>query len=172
MAQERTPEKVLLFMGVMYTDASCLQDGLETLEYRFGKIKSSCGPVRFSSISPYYDTEMGGEVWKRYFFFNHLIDRDQLPDIKVYTNEIEGQMSVKGKRRINLDPGYLATEKFVLASAKNFFHRIYLRRGIFAEVTLHFRNKRVKEFSWTYQDYVLPEVQNLILTERNSLLQK
>ena len=56
------------------------------------------------------------------------------------------------ERPINLDPGYLTGAKLVLASTKDFAHRIYLRDGIFAEITMGFRGD-----SWTSHDFTFPD---------------
>jgi hypothetical protein len=62
------------------------------------------------------------------------------------------------KRLINIDPGYLSMTKLVLASTKNREHRIYLRDGIYAEVTLAFRDQAWTSMPWTYADYQRPDV--------------
>ena len=70
------------------------------------------------------------------------------------------------KRPVNLDPGYLEHSKVILASTKNFYHRMYLCRGIFGEVTMHFRNGAYEFFPWTYPDYKSPEYQKFFLELR------
>ena len=56
-------------------------------------------------------------------------------------------------RPLNLDPGYLTLGKLVLASTKDFAHRIYLSRGIYAEVTLQYRHRRWEHHQYTFPDY-------------------
>jgi len=60
-------------------------------------------------------------------------------------------------RPLNLDPGYLTEAKLVLASTKDHAHRIYLGRGIYAEVTLHYQNGRWQSHDWTYPDFQRPD---------------
>jgi hypothetical protein len=172
MTQQSIPGDVSLFSGIMYRDEDLYLRVLDILENEFGPVRSSYGPVDFSARTAYYDAEMGGDIKKQYVFFRNGVPRDRLADIKVFTNGLEGAFSRGGKRQINLDPGYLTKDKLVLASAKDFFHRIYLSQGIYAEVTLHFRQKRVKFFSWTYEDYLIPGVKNLLLQERARLLKE
>ena len=70
------------------------------------------------------------------------------------------------KRPANLDPGYIEQAKVVLASTKNFYHRIYLGGGIFGEVTMHFKNNTYQFFPWTYPDYKSKDYQDFFLRVR------
>ena len=56
-------------------------------------------------------------------------------------------------RPINLDPGYLASSKLVLASTKDYSHRTYLKKGIYAEVTLKYAKGAFEPLPWTFPDY-------------------
>ncbi|HOX29449.1 MAG TPA: DUF4416 family protein, partial [bacterium] len=94
-----------------------------------------------------------GELKKIFFSFETLTDPARFADIKTTTNEIEQKHLQAGSRRINLDPGFLTLAKVLLATTKDNVHRIYLRDGIFAEVTLFFRKKTFTPFEWTYPDY-------------------
>ena len=62
------------------------------------------------------------------------------------------------QRPINIDPGYISMTKLVLASTKNREHRLYLRDGIYAEVTLAFRDQCWQPMGWTYADYQRDDV--------------
>ena len=161
-----------LFLGVMYHDIALLDRALEYFQKEFSvsPFEHSC-TLEFSSFSTYYDAEMGGVVYKKYLLFNEDIDRDQLATIKSATNALEQQfLSDTGGRLINLDPGYLTRDKLVLASAKDFYHRLSIGDNIFAEVTLHFTEKGPRFFSWTYEDYLNKEVQSLLMSGRKLLL--
>jgi hypothetical protein len=119
---------------------------------RFGEIEDSHGPIPFT-FTDYYSKEMGAQLQKTYLIFKQSIDRDQLADIKLFSNSIEGEYSASGRRNVNIDPGYIARDKLVLASTKDFYHRLYLGKGIYGEVTLHYRLGKYRYFSWTYPDY-------------------
>jgi hypothetical protein len=56
-------------------------------------------------------------------------------------------------RPLNLDPGYLTLGKLLLASTKDFAHRIYLGRGIYAEVTLQYKHGAWRHHEYTFADY-------------------
>ena len=53
---------------------------------------------------------------------------------------------------MNIDPGYLAKAHLVLATGKGYSHRPYLREGIYADLTLIYRNKAFQLLPWTYPD--------------------
>ena len=82
-----------------------------------------------------------------------MIQIAQLSKIKVFTNRVENKLSLNSRRQINIDPGYLDMAKLVLASTKDYKHRIYLDRGIYAEITLFYRDKTFQPWEWTYPDY-------------------
>lgn len=104
----------------------------------------------------YYARTMGEGLVKQLFSFTQLAPMDSLADIKCQTIEMEASLHGHGypeSRPLNLDPGFLGLGKFVLATTKDQAHRIYLRRGIFAEVTLQFQDGHFRPNPWTYPDY-------------------
>ena len=156
MAQIRTPEPVVLVAAVMVADVPTLSDAKERLRHCFGEIvlESAVFPFDFST---YYRREMGEGLLKQFVSFSEVIPRETLPEIKRTTGRMEEVLGtyVKGdlRRRANMDPGYVSPAKLVLASTKNYDHRIYLRDGIFAEITLRYRHGRFDPMEWTYPDY-------------------
>jgi hypothetical protein len=114
----------------------------------------------------YYEPEMGRGLFRRVIAFKQLIAQDQLADIKLQTNAVEFRYSRKGKRRVNIDPGYLLRERFVLATGKNYSHRIYVGQGIYADLTLIYREGRYRPLDWTYPDYAADELRNFLTAVR------
>jgi len=149
-----TPE-VKLIVGLI--------SGMQGIESRVRAELEECfGPVDLQSpvmdfnFTGYYQPEMGEALRRIFFSFTRLVDPTDLAEIKLCTNAIEDRYSREGwpvPRPINLDPGYLELGKLVLASTKNHRHRIYLRKGIYAEVTLYYRDKSFHPFEWTFPDY-------------------
>lgn len=172
MGIEKEPLPVKLFLAVMYTDDCIMKDALERCIKKFGNIDKKFGPLNVSDYTDYYDKEMGKGIKKSYMTFDTLINRDELVGIKTFTNKIEKSFIKNGKRPVNLDPGYLANDKLVLASTKDFFHRIYLDKGIYAEITLHFRRGVYRFFSWTFPDYREKELQRFLMQVRSELVKK
>lgn len=149
-------QEAMLFWGVLYTCHQKLESIRETLEARFGSAFYEVHGFPFTASS-YYNKEMGEGLLKSFFFFDSMIAPDTIADIKLLSNSIEDSFVINGKRTINCDPGYLDMAKVVLPTTKDRDHRIYLRDGIFAEVTLHYRGQSFEGFPWTYPDFATPD---------------
>jgi hypothetical protein len=114
----------------------------------------------------YYAKEMGWPLHRRFVSFKDPIRPEKIVDIKLTTNKLEEEYSREGKRRINIDPGYISLERLVLATGKNYTHRIYLAKGIYADLTLVFNKGSFKPLEWTYRDYADPEIIQYFNEER------
>lgn len=154
MRKPSPPAPVLLFIATLYRDEQWYSEAGKQLRALFGDTSIETEPLPWD-YSGYYADELGSPVLRRFVFFRTMIDRETLPDIKRETCRIEEQLSADGRRNINLDPGYLTLYNIVLASTKNYSHRIYIGKGIFAEVTLIYREKdgRYHPNIFTYRDY-------------------
>jgi hypothetical protein len=102
--------------------------------------------------------------------FKPLIDQADLSSIKLATNAIEAECTTNSQRNINIDPGYLLRERFVLATGKNFAHRIYIGNRIFADLTLIFQKGGFQFLPWTYPDYKDPQMQSFLYQVRNKYI--
>jgi hypothetical protein len=151
---EAKPEvkAVKLVCGVLYSKTIDLKQLDSRLQLLFGSVDSKSEPFDFT-FTDYYKEEMGSNLVKQFYSFEKLIQPDELADIKNATISIEMDFSLKGRRTVNLDPGYLEESKLVLASTKNFSHRIYLRDNIWAEVTMRYEKGEFVTHPWTYADY-------------------
>lgn len=178
MSELVEPVKANLTISVMFRDEALLEETRAVLEKKYGEIDAVSKVYDFSSISPYYDPEMGSDIKKIVFSFKEPVPRDILRDVKLFCVELEKERSFDGNRLVNLDPGLVTLENFILATGKNYSHRIYLGSGVFAEVTLMFGKKNaVKELPWSYRDYLyepacsfLLEVRELYRAKRAVLL--
>lgn len=163
--------------GSEQEDTPQLTAALAALEEEFGPTDFRSSLMVFNHTD-YYNEEMGAVLLRRFVSFKKLVGRDRLAEIKLFTNSLEKKLrDQKERRTINIDPGLLSLENLILASGKNFTHRIYLQQGIFAEVTLLFQNKRFISLPWTYPDYastemtaILTEIRNLLLTDLRGLV--
>ena len=152
MGEIRGHEPVKLIVGLIFKEDSVLKDTLSLLKRKFGEIdfESKTIPFKFTG---YYEKEFGNGLSRKFISFSKLIEPQNLSAIKIFTNKLEQKFAVNKARKINIDPGYLNLAKLVLASTKDFSHRIYLNKGVFAELTLLFKDKTFKFQDWTYPDY-------------------
>ena len=161
MGSIKQPAAVNLIAGIMAQSQELLASARNLLTQQYGAI-TTVGPIYEFSHSAYYEDEMGKNLVKQLVSFSDLIQMDQLADIKIATNAIEESLAQrrgdKFFRMVNIDPGYLALSKLVLATTKNYDHRIYIGKGIYAEVTLRFRKGSFEPLEWTYPDYKQPLV--------------
>lgn len=152
-----TPEKLVI--AVTFSRGIGEHSVWQRLEREFGPIDVYGEPYPFS-FTGYYEAEMGPDLTKRLVSFERKIDPQTLPSVKRRTNEIEAESAVSGRRRINLDPGILDLNRFILATTKNRGHRIPLSDGIYGELTLLFVRGAFRPLPWTYADYRSESVQN------------
>ena len=143
---------VKLFFGLISKEVDNFSSFSQAAPKRFGPIDSESEVFPFD-LTSYYHEEMGKPLFKKFIGFEKLIKPDILPEIKKYSVSLERKLSKKQKRTINIDPGYLTAAKVVLASVKNYSHRIYLRKGVFAELALYYKGKAFQPLPWTYTDY-------------------
>jgi hypothetical protein len=168
MGSLRAFNPVKLFIGLLVSHSSLVAPVRERLAGEYGPIDLESPPIPFD-FTDYYSSQMGDAVERIFFSFDRLIPPDRLADAKRHTNDIEDEFRpycTLVQRPVNLDPGYIEQAKVILASTKNFYHRIYIGRGIFAEVTMHFRNNTFQYFPWTYPDYQSLPYQEFFLRMR------
>lgn len=152
MGTIREAKPVKAICAVTFVEDVVLSEVAEELEKILGSVEDRTPTFDFS-FTTYYREEMGSELKKVFLSFVRLVDPGSLPRIKNKTNLIEESWSVEGKRRINLDPGYITGAKLVLASTKDFAHRIFLGDGIYGDIQLQFRQNRFRTEKWTFPDY-------------------
>lgn len=156
MAKPRRVEHAVLFMGILASGLDTLAMGAEAVAERFGMPDCGCGPWAFSNTD-YYRDELGERPLRAFLGWHGSFSTDGIAGVKILTNALELEIAegVGGGllRPVNLDPGYLTRAKLVLASAKNFSHRIHLRDGIYGEVTLLYRGKGFRVLPWTFPDF-------------------
>ncbi len=161
MSTPHVPEPAGLILGVLTATPPLIIKVIALLEPEYGPIEECVGPLDFTFTS-YYDAELGPNIKRWLISFENLINRERLAAVKLYTNDVEKQLSPTTQRTVNLDPGLLTLGNFVLATGKNNAHRIYLSRGIFADLTLIFRAKTFNPLPWTYPDYADPDMIQLL----------
>jgi hypothetical protein len=165
----KPPLPVKLFMGVITSIPEIVPEAKARLSGLFGAVdlESEVYPFDFTH---YYDEEMGTPLRRCFFSFSELIEPSAIADVKIRTNDLEQTFALENpavKRPMNLDPGYLENAKIVLASTKNYYHRILVSQGIYAEVTLHFEAGRWQSFPWTFPDFRTDRYNGFFTSLRN-----
>ena len=152
MSLPQSPKPAKLIVGLFMLDKDLIDSLANELVNLFGPIDvvSAWFPFDFAT---YYQNEMGSLLFRRMMTFKNLIEQSNLADIKTRTNKIEQKYTLHKKRRVNIDPGYMLLERFVLATGKNYSHRIYIGNSIYADLTLVFENGAFRKLPWTYPDY-------------------
>ena len=135
------------------SEADLFEKAVYYLSKKFGPIDFKSPIFEFDQTN-YYKKELGAHLKRQFLSFRNLIAPERLVSIKLFTNGIENKWSRTNHHRvINLDPGYISLSKLVLATTKNYSHRIYAGQGIFEEVTLYFKDSTFQTLDWTYPDY-------------------
>ena len=151
MEIQATP-KVKCIFGMIYSDSRDIRTCIDHLERVFGPLDMMSEDYSFN-ITDYYENEMGPDLKRKFISFNNLIEAQKLSEIKGISNIIERHYIRQHGRSINLDPGYLDMDKFVLASAKYGRQKVYLDKGIYADPTLYFFKKEFHAYSWSFPDF-------------------
>ncbi len=149
------PNPVKLFTGLLTSRPEIITEVEERLSGLLGPVELRSGAFPFDATR-YYDEEMGSPLIRCFYSFSRLIDPSYISGIKILTNQIETELAARNigvPRPVNLDPGYLDESKIVLASTKNFYHRILLSDGIYAEVTMHYERGQWCFLPWTFPDF-------------------
>jgi len=154
------PPRAKLICSIFAGDGSRIERSVEALESLWGPADWRSSVMPFDRTS-YYDREFGGGLRRQFVSFARLVGQDLLVDIKHEAARLEGEFTRNGRRLVNIDPGVLTAERLVLATGKNFTHRIYLGRGVFADLTLIFQRGSYRPLPWTYPDYASPAVVEL-----------
>jgi hypothetical protein len=163
---------VLLIVAISSRYAAGLEWSIQRTEQAWGPIVKR-SPVYDFSETKYYTPSMGSDLKKQFVVFERLIDAAEIADTKHLSNQWESEFQQANdypeQRPINIDPGYITEAKLVLVTTKDRDHRIYLRNGIYAEVTLHFRGKSWESSRWTYPDYQRADYQAFLTACREWL---
>ncbi|MHC4242810.1 MAG: DUF4416 family protein [Planctomycetota bacterium] len=150
------PKPVKLIIGILASNHQCLHTAAELMSDKFGKVDLSSEVWPFTQTD-YYKEQTGPRILRQFVSIKRLIEPGLLAKIKRRTNKLEQKLSKKLAlpltRPVNLDPGIIEPSKLVLASTKNFSHRIYIGKKMYAEVTLIFDKGSWRPQAYTYPDY-------------------
>lgn len=150
------PVPVVRILAVITRHVAALSWATERAIEQWGPTLATSSTFEFRETN-YYTAEMGPELNKTFLAFEQPAEAGELADWKLLTNDWEVEFATLGghaeSRPLNLDPGYITPSKLVLASTKDYAHRIYLSQGIYAEITLMWRGGRWQHHDFTFPDY-------------------
>jgi hypothetical protein len=169
MSQPQPPKPAKLVIGLFMQEKDLFAAVNQDFTPRFGSI-DMVSPWFPFDYTKYYETEMGAPLFRRLVVFKDLIRQSDLADVKIFTNSIEKKYARQDRRIVNIDPGYMLQERFVLATGKNYSHRIYIGQGIYADLTLIYRKGSFRALDWTYPDYADPGMRSYLKQVRKKYI--
>ena len=156
MWKTKEPNPVKLIVGILAANHQCLHTAADALSDKIGKIDFTSEVWPFEQTD-YYKDQTGPRILRQFVSIKQLIDPGKLAKIKHQTNKLEQKLAktlaLPLPRPVNLDPGIIEPSKLVLATTKNYSHRIYIGKKMYAEVTLIFDKGRWRPQTYTYPDY-------------------
>ena len=175
MWELQNPKPVKLIIGILAADEASLAAAVKAISKSFGVIDLTSDVWPFTQTD-YYKDEIGPNALRQFVTLEKLIDPGKLAQIKHDTNSLEQQLADSLKlslpRPVNLDPGFIEPSKLILASTKNFSHRIYIGNKMFAEVTLMYEKGSWRHFEYTFPDYRQSCYQDFLSKVRTRLLEQ
>ena len=169
MSTPSPPQPAKLIIGLLMKDKELDEPVVEGLIKQFGAVDVVSSWLSFD-YTEYYRPEMGEPLFRRMFSFKELIDQCALADIKTATNSIEKQYCTGNKRRVNIDPGYMLPSRFILATGKDYAHRIYIGKNIYADLTLIYTKGKFTKLPWTYPDYAADNMLSYLIMVRKKYM--
>jgi len=167
--EQTAVEPVKLICGFLYRHRDLFESVLVKLEGIFGPVELESETFDFSHTN-YYTAEMGNDLKRCFLSFEKPVYPDRLREIKKTTNDLEAKYpNDTGGRTVNIDPGLVSLANLVLASTKEFSHRLYLGDGIYGEVSMIYENRTFTPLKWTYPDYQHEKVIDFLIRVRESL---
>lgn len=177
MGQPNQPSPVKLIVGQLTRDPALFDLAAARMTTLFGPIDLTSETIPFTDTD-YYSKAMGQNLLRQFVSFTDLIDPGRLAQIKHASNQFETDLAetapgraLNVQRPINLDPGYLDPSKLVLATTKNYSHRIYIGSCMYAEATLHYHHGSWHAWPYTYPDYASPAYHDFLTSARQKLME-
>ncbi len=145
-------KKVNLFTGIIFNRSVDLTVVLKKMVEKFSAVDLKSDKLNFD-FTDYYYSEMGDPLFRMFVSFKELIDPENLPEIKIQSNELEKEFAISGNRQVNIDPGYISDANVIIATTKNHYHRVPLKDGIYAHIEYVLKGKNLHFLEWTYPDF-------------------
>ncbi|MBC7349496.1 MAG: DUF4416 family protein [Candidatus Aminicenantes bacterium] len=174
MAEIKPFKPVKLLCAIIFPREEIREKAEACLLDRFGPLDHRSPSFPFN-YTDYYAPQMGKELFRSFVSFDRLIWPEELPAIKLWTNRLEEEFQAwfpKPPRPVNMDPGYLNAAALVMATTKDFAHRLPLALGIYGHLELLFTRQGVRLLDWTYPDFKQSGYQEFLLRVRETYLKQ
>ena len=145
-------QAVKFFIGLIYREEPQAEAACAGMSALLGAIGLRSPAVPFTATD-YYRGEMGAPLQRRFAAFCRWQPPERLPEVKIAAMELEERLAVGTRRTVNIDPGYLSAANVVIATAKNHYHRVPLRDGVYAHLEYVLKDGRLQFLPWTYPDF-------------------
>ncbi|MEJ2744363.1 MAG: DUF4416 family protein [bacterium] len=145
-------DDVVLVAGLLAPSAAAMEGLIRELEKLWGPVGHKSDLLDFD-FTDYYAREIGPDLKRQFIAFGTPVRPETLRESKIASNDLEARLSVEGRRRVNVDPGYLDLSKLVVASTKDATYRVYLGEGVYAQSMLWYEKGSYRPWPWTYADY-------------------
>ena len=152
MAKTELPLPVKYVIAVLYRNREALERAKNAVCGQWGTLDFE-GDDHLFDVTDYYEPEMGTPLYRRLMAFETLYPPTLIVDMKLGCNDIEDILAEEGKRTINLDAGYLDHNKYLLASAKEAGQKVYIDRGIYADLSGRYKGGKYRPFEWSFPDF-------------------
>jgi len=172
MAESKPFSQVKLICGIIAGEEGVFKRAGEKLVQLYGNIDLESASFAFDSTD-YYTKQMGEDLKRKFLSLERLVSPEKLSEMKIQTNKLEDEIKEEFKadhRIVNLDPGFLTPSALIMATAKDFAHRVPLQHGIYAHLEFLFGKDEVRTLDWTYPDYKSESYQTFFLEVRRVYL--
>jgi len=172
MAEIKGFPPVQLICGIIAARDEHFARAEERLSELFGDIDSR-SPRFLFELTDYYRAEMGPGLRRGFLSFRPLVDPAVLAAAKIRTNALEREIAAEfgaEARIVNLDPGILTAAALIMATTKDFSHRIPIRDGIYGHLEFLFTRTGIRRLDWTYPDFAQEGYQAFFLDLRGKFL--
>ena len=144
--------RVKLLAALLFSQTEALERSLDLLAQAFSppEFRGAAHPF---TATDYYEAEMGAGLSRCIVAFREPVNPATLVDAKWRAHGVEQALAVQGRRPVNVDVGYLDLFKVVLASFKGRGNKLYLERGVWADMILTYGKGRFQPLPWSFPDF-------------------
>jgi len=126
---------------------------VSAIESKFGIFEHKGEMFPFSKTD-YYKAEMGESLHRCVVSFAGLVEAQNICAYKAKSIELESEFKNKaGCRALNIDAGYMDTDKIVLPSTKRGPFKLYAGGGMWLDMILTYSKGDFKPTEWTFADF-------------------